>query len=79
MAIRDQIISEQRDVISNLWRILQATGISKQQIMDLARQEGILMQVCMAAGTYTIMSIWTVCGRLNYHVDRVHKLLQGPL
>jgi hypothetical protein len=45
MAVRDQIISEQRDVISNLWRILQATGLSKDQITDLARHEGILMQV----------------------------------
>lgn len=42
MAVRDQIITEQRDVISNLWKILEATGLSREQVMDLAKRVGTL-------------------------------------
>jgi kinesin family protein 18/19 len=45
MAVRDQIISEQRDVISNLWAILGASGLTRRQVMDIARTQGIVMQV----------------------------------
>jgi hypothetical protein len=45
MAVRDQIISEQRDVISNLWAILGASGLTRRQVMDIARAQGIVMQV----------------------------------
>lgn len=43
MAVRDQIISEQRDVISNLWKIIEKSGVSKDRVMDIARDEGIIM------------------------------------
>lgn len=46
MAVRDQIINEQRDVISNLWQILGASGLSRQQVVDIARAQGIVLQVC---------------------------------
>jgi kinesin family protein 18/19 len=45
MAVRDQIISEQRDVISNLWAILGASGLTRRQVMGIARAQGIVMQV----------------------------------
>lgn len=45
MAVRDQIISEQREVISNIWKILGASGLTKQEVLQIAHQEGILMQV----------------------------------
>ena len=45
MAVRDQIISEQRDVISNLWQILGASGLTRQEVVDIARAEGIVLQV----------------------------------
>jgi hypothetical protein len=32
MAVRDQIITEQRDVISNLWSILEASGLTREQV-----------------------------------------------
>ncbi|KAF6258961.1 hypothetical protein COO60DRAFT_1058731 [Scenedesmus sp. NREL 46B-D3] len=44
MAVRDQIISEQRDVISNLWAILGASGLTRRQVQDIARTQGIVMQ-----------------------------------
>eukprot|EP00775_Hariotina_reticulata_P010422 gene10422-10580_t len=44
MAVRDQIITEQRDVISNLWAILEASGLTRDQVLDIARAEGIVMQ-----------------------------------
>jgi hypothetical protein len=44
MAVRDQIISEQREVISNVWRILGASGLSYEEVQEIAHQEGILMQ-----------------------------------
>lgn len=45
MAVRDQIISEQRDVISNLWAILGASGLTRRQVLDIARAQGIVLQV----------------------------------
>jgi hypothetical protein len=44
MAVRDQIISEQREVISNLWRILDRSGVGRQRVLDIAKEEGIIMQ-----------------------------------
>ncbi|KIY99366.1 hypothetical protein MNEG_8594 [Monoraphidium neglectum] len=32
MAVRDQIISEQREVISNVWRILGASGLTREEL-----------------------------------------------
>jgi len=43
LAIRDQIISDQREVISCLWRIMDAGGIDQERAMQIARKEGILV------------------------------------
>jgi len=44
MAVRDQVISEQRDVISNLWRVIEGVGLDKDQIQAVALEQGILME-----------------------------------
>jgi hypothetical protein len=38
-----QVISEQREVITNLWRIIDKSGLGKQRVLDIARSEGIIM------------------------------------
>ena len=38
MAVRDQIIGEQRQVIANLWRILDKSGIGRERVLDIAQQ-----------------------------------------
>ena len=43
MAVRDQIISDQREVISNLWKVLECSGLDRNRILDIAAQQGILM------------------------------------
>ena len=40
MAVRDQIISEQREVISNLWKIVDKSGLGRAKVLDIARQVG---------------------------------------
>lgn len=44
MAVRDQVINEQRDVISNLWRLIEGAGLNQQQIQAIALQQGILVE-----------------------------------
>ena len=43
MAVRDQIIGEQRQVIANLWKILDKSGMGRDKVLDIAKQEGIIM------------------------------------
>ena len=43
MAVRDQIISDQREVISNLWKVLACSGLDRNRILEIAAQQGILM------------------------------------
>ncbi|CAD7701798.1 unnamed protein product, partial [Ostreobium quekettii] len=50
MAIRDQIISEQRSVISHLWRVLEASGLDKESVLEIAYEQGILMEGFMPEG-----------------------------
>ena len=38
MAVRDQIISEQREVIGNLWRIIDKSGMGRVKVLDIAKQ-----------------------------------------
>lgn len=40
MAVRDQIISEQREVISNLWRIIDKSGLGRARVLEIAKQVG---------------------------------------
>ena len=41
MAVRDQIISEQREVIANLWRILDKSGMGRTRVLEIAKQVGL--------------------------------------
>ncbi len=41
--MRDQIIGEQREVIANLWRIIDKSGIGRDRVLDIAKHEGIIM------------------------------------
>mmetsp|Transcript_9505 Transcript_9505/g.27171 ORF Transcript_9505/g.27171 Transcript_9505/m.27171 type:complete len:980 (+) Transcript_9505:572-3511(+) len=44
MAVRDQVISEQRDVISNLWRVIEGAGLNQHQIQAIALEQGIVVE-----------------------------------
>ncbi|GAQ83814.1 Kinesin-like protein [Klebsormidium nitens] len=41
MAIRDQIIQDQSDVVNSLWQVLEATGLDHAQIIQVAAENGI--------------------------------------
>eukprot|EP01023_Acetabularia_acetabulum_P049398 TRINITY_DN5272_c0_g3_i1.p1 TRINITY_DN5272_c0_g3~~TRINITY_DN5272_c0_g3_i1.p1 ORF type:complete len:807 (-),score=147.37 TRINITY_DN5272_c0_g3_i1:260-2680(-) len=41
MAIRDQVIADQRGVIGNLWKVLEGMGLDIQDVMEVARSEGL--------------------------------------
>jgi len=41
LAIRDQIINEQRDVVRGLWDVMAKAGLSKAVAIDIANREGI--------------------------------------
>eukprot|EP00798_Chlamydomonas_sp_ICE-L_P001105 gene1105-3942_t len=43
MAVRDQIISEQREVIGNLWKIIDRSRMGRSKVLEIAKQEGIIM------------------------------------
>ncbi|KAG2429201.1 hypothetical protein HYH02_014133 [Chlamydomonas schloesseri] len=43
MAVRDQIIGEQRQVIGNLWKIVDKSGLPRERVMEIAKAEGIIM------------------------------------
>lgn len=44
MAIRDQIIHDQREALSNLWLVLECSGLNHEQIMEIAAQQGIMIE-----------------------------------
>lgn len=44
MAMRDQIIQNQREAQRNLWNLIMGIGLEKRQIMDLAAQQGITIE-----------------------------------
>eukprot|EP00210_Caulerpa_lentillifera_P004659 g4444.t1 len=50
MAIRDQIITEQRNVIKNLWNVMEYSGLDKESILEIAQNEGIVMDHYMDSG-----------------------------
>ncbi|GIL46590.1 hypothetical protein Vafri_3551 [Volvox africanus] len=43
MAVRDQIIGEQRQVIGNLWKIIDKSGLPREKVVAVAKAEGIIM------------------------------------
>ncbi|GKU98736.1 hypothetical protein SLEP1_g11693 [Rubroshorea leprosula] len=44
MAMRDQIIHNQREAQRNLWNLLMGLGLDEKQIMDLAAKQGITIE-----------------------------------
>jgi hypothetical protein len=38
MAVRDQVIGEQREVIANLWKILDKSGMGRERVLEIAKQ-----------------------------------------
>lgn len=44
MAVRDQIISEQRTALSNLWTTVEAAGLGRDAILEIAQEKGIFME-----------------------------------
>ncbi|XP_073014172.1 kinesin-like protein KIN-8B, partial [Typha latifolia] len=50
MAMRDQVIHNQREATRNLWNMLFGTGLSQKQIMDLAAKQGLTIEGCATPG-----------------------------
>ncbi|XP_026659921.2 kinesin-like protein KIN-8B isoform X3 [Phoenix dactylifera] len=46
MAMRDQVIHNQREALRNLWNMLLGLGLEQKQIMDLAARQGIVIEDC---------------------------------
>ncbi|XP_024544587.1 kinesin-like protein KIN-8B [Selaginella moellendorffii] len=44
MAIRDQIIQDQREALNNMWRLLESSGLNHDQILEIAAQQGIMIE-----------------------------------
>lgn len=44
MAIRDQIIHDQREALNNLWLVLECSGLKHEQIAEIAAQQGIMIE-----------------------------------
>lgn len=44
MALRDQVIHNQRETVRNLWDLLMVLGLDKRRILDLAAQQGITIE-----------------------------------
>lgn len=44
MAVRDQVIAEQRNVINNIFQIVEGAGLSKEDIQEIARERGIVVE-----------------------------------
>lgn len=44
MAVRDQIISEQRTALSNLWTTVEAAGLGRDAVLEIAQEKGIFME-----------------------------------
>ncbi|KAI5325078.1 PREDICTED: kinesin [Prunus dulcis] len=44
MAMRDQVINNQREALRNMWDLLMGLGLDERQIMDLASKKGITIE-----------------------------------
>ncbi|XP_058069556.1 kinesin-like protein KIN-8B isoform X2 [Magnolia sinica] len=44
MAIRDQVINNQREAQRNLWNLIMGLGLDQKQIMELAAKQGIIIE-----------------------------------
>ncbi|KAG8098355.1 hypothetical protein GUJ93_ZPchr0013g36226 [Zizania palustris] len=46
MAMRDQVIHNQREALRSLWNILYGTGLNQKQILKLAAKQGLTIEGC---------------------------------
>ncbi|CAM0876484.1 unnamed protein product [Alopecurus aequalis] len=46
MAMRDQVIHNQRESLRSLWNMLYGTGLNQKQIMKLAAKQGLTVEGC---------------------------------
>jgi kinesin family member 18/19 len=46
MAIRDQVIHNQREALRSLWNMLYGTGLNQKQILKLAAKQGLTVEDC---------------------------------
>lgn len=46
MAMRDQVIHNQREALRSLWNILYGTGLNQKQILKLAAKQGLTVEGC---------------------------------
>ncbi|XBH94985.1 hypothetical protein VPH35_085628 [Triticum aestivum] len=46
MAMRDQVIHNQRESLRSLWNILYGTGLNQKQILKLAAKQGLTVEGC---------------------------------
>lgn len=44
MAMRDQVIHNQRETVRNLWEVLMGLGLDERHILDLAAKQGITIE-----------------------------------
>jgi len=44
MAMRDQVIHNQREALRNLWNLLMGLGLDERQILDIAAKQGITIE-----------------------------------
>ncbi|XP_022132776.1 kinesin-like protein KIN-8B isoform X2 [Momordica charantia] len=44
MAMRDQVIHNQREAMKNLWNLLMGLGLDEKQILDLAAKQGLTIE-----------------------------------
>ncbi|KAJ0098194.1 hypothetical protein Patl1_28425 [Pistacia atlantica] len=46
MALRDQVIHNQRETQRNLWKLLMTSGIDEKRLLDLSSKQGITIEDC---------------------------------
>nr|ADB85354.1 putative chromosome-associated kinesin [Phyllostachys edulis] len=51
MAMRDQVIHNQREALRSLWNILYGTGLNQKQILKLAAKQGLTIEGCPLPST----------------------------
>lgn len=44
MAMRDQVINNQRETLKNMWDLLMGLGLDERQVLDLAGKQGITIE-----------------------------------
>ncbi|WOK99572.1 kinesin-like protein KIN-8B [Canna indica] len=64
MAMRDQVIHDQREAMTNLWNVLLGLGLDQQQIMDLAAKQRIKIDGSSIPGASNLS---TICSPVVSH------------